>query len=55
MHVFCGARLQNSEALVTLSSRLSHLSRSARSEIVQLVDKYSSLFTDVPTVTRANA
>ncbi len=38
-----GARLQNSEALVTLGSRLSHLSRSARSEIVQLDDKYSSL------------
>ncbi len=46
-----GARLQNSEALVTLGSRLSHLSRSAQSEIVQLVDKYSSLFSDVPTVT----
>ncbi len=46
-----GARLQNSEALVTLGSRLSYLSRSARSKIVQLVDKYSSLFSDVPTVT----
>ncbi len=48
---FSGARLQNSEALVTLGSRLSQLSRSAQSEIVQLVDKYSSLFSDVPTVT----
>lgn len=46
-----GARLQNSEALVTLSSKLSHLSRSSQNELVQLIDKYSALFSDVPTVT----
>ncbi len=46
-----GARLQNSKALVTLHSKLSHLSSSSQSELVQLIDKYSSLFSDVPTVT----
>ncbi len=46
-----GARLQNSEALVTLHSKLSHLSSSSQSELVQLIDKYYFLFSDVPTVT----
>ncbi|KAL0153990.1 hypothetical protein M9458_050705, partial [Cirrhinus mrigala] len=45
-----GARLQNSEALVTLHSKLSHLSSSSQSELIQLINKYSSLFSDVPTV-----
>ncbi len=46
-----GACLQNSEALVTLHSKLSHLSRSSQSELVQLIDKYLFFFSDVPTVT----
>ncbi len=39
-----GACLQNSEALVTLHSKLSHLSSSSQSELVQLIDKYFFFF-----------
>lgn len=32
-----GARLQNSEALVTLSSKLSHLSRSSQNDLDKMI------------------
>ncbi len=45
------ARLQNSETLASLSSKLSHLSESSRNELLHLIERFSSLFSDVPTVT----
>ncbi len=35
------ARLQNSETLVTLSSKLSHLSESSQNELLQLIERFS--------------
>ncbi len=43
--------LTNSETLTVFSSKLSHLSSSSQKELMQLIGKYSSLFSDVPTVT----
>ncbi len=43
--------LKNSETLAVFSSKLSHLSSSSQKELMQLTGKYSSLFSDVPTVT----
>ncbi len=37
--------------LLQFSSKLSHLSSSSQKELMQLIGKYSSLFSDVPTVT----
>lgn len=44
-------RLPNSETLAILSSKLSHLSESSRNELLKLIERFSSLFSDVPTVT----
>ncbi len=43
--------LTTSETLTVFSSKLSHLSSSSQKELMQLIGKYSSLFSDVPTVT----
>lgn len=43
--------LKNSESLAVISSKLSHLSSSSQKELMQLIEKYYSLFSDVPTVT----
>ncbi len=38
------ARLKNSETLVTLSSKLSHLSESSRNELLQLIERFITFF-----------
>ncbi len=43
--------LKNSETLALFSLKLSHLSSSSQKEFMQLIGKYSSLFSDFPTVT----
>ncbi|KAL1252300.1 hypothetical protein QQF64_020096 [Cirrhinus molitorella] len=40
-----------SRNLAGFSSKLAHLSSSFQKELMQLIEKYSSLFSDVPTVT----
>uniref|UniRef100_A0A3B3R4L1 Gypsy retrotransposon integrase-like protein 1 n=1 Tax=Paramormyrops kingsleyae TaxID=1676925 RepID=A0A3B3R4L1_9TELE len=45
------ARLPNSEALRNLMSRLSHLPRSAQSDVTSLIERFRSLFADVPSRT----
>lgn len=46
----CG-RLSNSAILATLSSYLSYLSENQRNDIVELIHKYPTLFSDVPSQT----
>ncbi|KAI7814468.1 hypothetical protein IRJ41_019425, partial [Triplophysa rosa] len=48
---FTSARLLNSETLSNLSSKLSHLPLSAQSDIRSVIEKYPSLFSDLPTTT----
>lgn len=42
------ARLQNSEILKDLSTKLHHLSTLAQADITHLINSYPTLFTDTP-------
>ncbi|XP_057704204.1 retrovirus-related Pol polyprotein from transposon 412 isoform X2 [Corythoichthys intestinalis] len=46
------ARLQNSEVLMNLEVYLAHLSSPARSDICNLIHRYSRLFQDIPSQTK---
>lgn len=46
-------RLNNSEVLVNFAHHLSHLSESERTNIIELVSSFPTLFSDVPTRTSA--
>lgn len=45
------ARLANSEALLELSSQLSHLTEEQQKDLIKLINDFPSLFTDVPSQT----
>lgn len=45
------ARLSNSETLADLSNVLAHLNAGQKQDVVELLDKFSSILGDVPTLT----